>query len=129
MKIFIVDDEVINCILFINMFYNVGYKECVEVVDGVEVIKKFMYEKFDLVLLDVVMFGFSGFDVVFKICKFVKGLYLFIFFIIVLEDKESLVRCLEVGGNDFVIKFFDWYILIVKIWVYLKICVLSEYIE
>ena len=43
--------------------------------------------------------GLSGFDVAPKIRKLAKGPYLPILFITALEDKESLVRCLEVGGT------------------------------
>ena len=129
MKILIVDDEAINRTLLTNMLYNAGYKECIEAVDGVEAIKKFTYEKPDLVLLDVVMPGLSGFDVAPKIRKLAKGPYLPILFITALEDKESLVRCLEVGGNDFATKPFDRHILIAKIRAHLKIRALSEHIE
>lgn len=129
MKILIVDDEAINRTLLTNMLYNAGYKECIEAVDGVEAIKKFTHEKPDLVLLDVVMPGLSGFDVAPKIRKLAKGPYLPILFITALEDKESLVRCLEVGGNDFATKPFDRHILIAKIRAHLKIRALSEHIE
>ena len=99
MKILIVDDEAINRTLLTNMLYNAGYKECIEAVDGVEAIKKFTHEKPDLVLLDVVMPGLSGFDVAPKIRKLAKGPYLPLLFITALEDKESLVRCLKLAGT------------------------------
>ena len=129
MKILIVDDEAINRTLLTNMLYNAGYKECVEAVDGVEAIEKFSEEQPDLVLLDVVMPGLSGFDVAPKIRQLAKGTYLPILFITALEDKDSLVRCLEVGGNDFATKPFDRHILIAKIRAHLKIRALSEFVE
>ena len=129
MKILIVDDEAINRSLLANMLHNAGYGQCVEAVDGIEAVKKFKNEKPDLVLLDVVMPGLSGFDVAPIIRELAKGSYLPILFITALEDKESLVRCLDVGGNDFVIKPFDRHILIAKIRAHLKIRALSERIE
>ena len=129
MKILIVDDEAINRTLLTNMLYNAGYKKCVEAVNGVEAIEKFIEEQPDLVLLDVVMPGLSGFDVAPKIRQLAKGPYLPILFITALEDKDSLVRCLEVGGNDFATKPFDRHILIAKIRAHLKIRALSEYVE
>ncbi|MBT3136076.1 fused response regulator/phosphatase [Alteromonas sp. ALT199] len=129
MKILIVDDEAINRTLLTNMLYNAGFKQCIEAVDGIEAIKKFTDEQPDLVLLDVVMPGLSGFDVAPKIRKLAKGPYLPILFITALEDKDSLVRCLEVGGNDFVTKPFDRHILTAKINAHLKIRGLSEHVE
>lgn len=129
MKILIVDDEAINRTLLTNMLYNAGYKKCVEAVNGIEAIEKFTEEQPDLVLLDVVMPGLSGFDVAPKIRQLAKGPYLPILFITALEDKDSLVRCLEVGGNDFATKPFDRHILIAKIRAHLKIRALSEYVE
>ncbi|CAA0275943.1 putative response regulator [Alteromonas alvinellae] len=129
MKILIVDDEAINRTLLTNMLYNAGYTECVEAVDGIEAIETFIEEQPDLVLLDVVMPGLSGFDVAPKIRQLAKGPYLPILFITALEDKDSLVRCLEVGGNDFATKPFDRHILIAKIRAHLKIRALSEHVE
>lgn len=129
MKILIVDDEAINRTLLTNMLYNAGYKQCVEAVNGIEALDKFTKEQPDLVLLDVVMPGLSGFDVAPKIRQLATGPYLPILFITALEDKDSLVRCLEVGGNDYATKPFDRHILIAKIRAHLKIRALSEYVE
>jgi DNA-binding response OmpR family regulator/anti-sigma regulatory factor (Ser/Thr protein kinase) len=128
-KILIVDDESINRTLLANMLYNAGYKDCVEAANGVDAIELFVEEKPDLVLLDVVMPGLSGFDVAPKIRNLADDTYLPILFITALEDKESLVRCLEVGGNDFATKPFDRHILIAKIRAHLQIRALSERIE
>lgn len=129
MKILIVDDEFINRSLLSNMLFNAGYKDCIEANDGKEAIALFEQHKPDLVLLDVVMPGLSGFDVAPKIRALTEGPYLPILFITALEDKESLVRCLEVGGNDFVTKPFDKHILTAKIRAHLKIRALNLHVE
>ncbi|GEA09291.1 hypothetical protein KUL42_40520 [Alteromonas sp. KUL42] len=98
MKILIVDDESINRILLMNMLLNAGYDNCIEAANGKEAIEKFKEEKPDLVLLDVLMPGMSGFEVAPAIRALDDGTYLPILFITALEDKESLVRCLETGG-------------------------------
>lgn len=129
MKILIVDDESINRTLLANILYNAGYIDCVEAANGVDAIELFVEEKPDLVLLDVIMPGLSGFDVAPKIRNLADETYLPILFITALEDKESLVRCLEVGGNDFATKPFDRHILIAKIRAHLQIRALSDRIE
>lgn len=129
MKILIVDDESINRMLLMNMLLNAGYDNCVEAANGKEAIEKFKKEKPDLVLLDVLMPGMSGFEVAPAIRALDDGTYLPILFITALEDKESLVRCLETGGNDFATKPFDKHILVAKIRAHLKIRALSQFIE
>jgi DNA-binding response OmpR family regulator len=67
-----------------------------------------------LVLLDVIMPDLNGYEVA-PLLKAIAGdIYLPIIFITALEDKASLVRCLEVGGDDFVGKPFDKVILAAK---------------
>lgn len=63
MKILIVDDETINRALLANMLHNAGYTDCVVAESGEEALRLFEQETPDLVLLDVVMPGMSGFDV------------------------------------------------------------------
>ena len=111
MKILIVDDESINRFLLMHMLEEQGYIQCAEAPNGEEAIR--LAESFqpDLVLLDVVMPGLSGFDVAPRLKKMAKDNYLPIIFITSLEDNESLVRCLEVGGDDFTSKPFDKVIL------------------
>ncbi|BFT30892.1 two-component system response regulator HsbR [Alteromonas sp. D210916BOD_24] len=129
MKILIVDDEAINRELLLNMLQKAGYETCVVAENGEQAISQFTKERPDLVLLDVIMPGLSGFDVAAHIRKHDDGAYLPILFITALEDKESLVQCLDVGGNDFATKPFDRHILIAKIRAHLKIRALSKYIE
>jgi len=129
MKILIVDDETINRTLLANMLYNAGYEDCIAAENGEEALELFKQEQPDLVLLDVVMPGMSGFEVAPQIRAISDSTYLPILFITALEDKESLVRCLEVGGNDFATKPFDRHILVAKIRAHLKIRALSLHIE
>lgn len=129
MKILIVDDEPINRILLLNMLNAEGYEDCIEAENGSQAIEKFKSESPDLILLDVIMPDMSGFDVVPQLRKHTSKEYLPILFITALEDKASLVKCLEVGGNDFATKPFDKHILIAKIRAHLKIRALSQRIE
>lgn len=129
MKILIVDDESINRILLVNLLENAGYTDCIEAANGAEAIDKYKREQPDLVLLDVVMPDMSGFDVVKHLRSHATEHYLPILFITALDDKESLVKCLDVGGNDFATKPFDKHILIAKIRAHLQIRALSLRIE
>ena len=112
MKILIVDDEPINRAMLVSMLSEAGFTDCVEASCGNDALAIVEQAIPDLVLLDVVMPGMSGFEVAPQIRNLADGRYLPILFITALDDKESLMKCLEVGGNDFATKPFDKHILL-----------------
>ena len=62
-KILIVEDELqINDLIMKNLRL-VGH-ECVQLYDGREAVERAQSERFDLILLDVMLPGLSGFDVI-----------------------------------------------------------------
>ncbi|MEW9798090.1 ATP-binding SpoIIE family protein phosphatase [Alteromonas sp. CYL-A6] len=129
MKILVVDDESINRTLLVHMLMQAGYDDCHEAASGEEAIASAVTLAPDLVLLDVLMSGMSGFEVAPVLKQQAGGSYLPIIFITSLDDKASLVRCLEVGGNDFVTKPFDSVILTAKIRAHERIRALSMHVE
>ena len=129
MNILIIDDEEINRLMLLSMLNNAGFDDCVQAGSAEEALTLMKESLPDLVLLDVVMPGMSGFELAPKIRELAKDRYLPILFITALEDKDSLVKCLEVGGNDFATKPFDKHILTAKIKAHQKIQVLSSKIE
>lgn len=129
MKILIVDDEPINRIMLVSMLNDAGYMDCIEAENGMNAIAMAQEHNPDLVLLDVMMPGMSGFEVAPLLKEMARETYLPILFITALDDNESLVKCLEVGGNDFATKPFDKHILTAKIKAHEKIRVLSQHIE
>lgn len=129
MRILVVDDESLNRFLLVHMLEEQGYTECYEAQSGHEALELAQRVSPDLVLLDVIMPGMSGFDVAPKLKEMAGDNYLPIIFITSLDDKESLVKCLEVGGDDFVSKPFDKVILSAKIRAHRRIRTLSTRIE
>ncbi|MCC2615201.1 fused response regulator/phosphatase [Aestuariibacter halophilus] len=115
MRILIVDDEPLNRFLLLHMLEETGYTDCYEAESGREAIQLAQRIDPDLVLLDVVMPDISGLDVAPQLKELAGDLYLPIIFITALDDQESLARCLEAGGDDFVSKPFDKTILTAKI--------------
>lgn len=115
MKILVVDDEPLNRFLLMHMLAENGYTNCVEAESGEDAIKKAELTPPDLVLLDVLMPGMSGFDVTPVLKQQQKDLYLPIIFITSLDDDESLAKGLDVGGDDFVSKPFNKVVLAAKL--------------
>ncbi len=94
--------------------------------DGFEAINVFKIEKPDLVLLDVIMPNLDGYETAPILKKLGGEVYLPIIFITALEDQDSLTRCLDVGGDDFLSKPFDRVILQAKINAHSRIRELSR---
>lgn len=128
-KILIVDDDALNRFLLRHMLEQEGYHNCIEASDGASAIAMCQSQSPDLVLLDVIMPDMSGYDVAPKIKALSPEQYLPIIFITSLEDKAALVRCLNVGGDDFVSKPFDKLVLAAKISAHTRIRHLGQHIE
>jgi CheY-like chemotaxis protein/serine phosphatase RsbU (regulator of sigma subunit) len=129
MRILIVDDEPLNRFLLLHMLAEQGYDDCHEAGSGEEGLTLAKALDPDIVLLDVIMPKMSGYEVAPQLKRLLPGLYLPIIFITSLEDKNSLAKCLEVGGDDFVSKPFDSVILGAKIKAHGRIRNLSQRIE
>jgi DNA-binding response OmpR family regulator/anti-sigma regulatory factor (Ser/Thr protein kinase) len=115
MRILIVDDDSLNRFLLLHMLEQKGYVDCYEAESGHEAVSLAKRINPELVLLDVIMDGMSGYEVAPILKEQAGDIYLPVIFITALDDEESLVRCLEVGGDDFVAKPFNKTILAAKI--------------
>lgn len=83
--------------------------------DGQEAVELFESERPDIVLLDALMPVMDGFEA----ARAIKGLagenMIPIIFLTSLQDADSLARCLDVGGDDFLSKPYNRVILQAKI--------------
>ncbi|SFC85581.1 fused response regulator/phosphatase [Pseudoalteromonas denitrificans] len=114
MRILVVDDQELNCTLLKFMLEQESHQVfCVS--NGKQAVEQLITIDPDIVLLDVLMPIMDGFEAAPLIKKQVHDVYLPIIFITALDDKASLIRCLEVGGDDFISKPFDKIILSAKI--------------
>ena len=129
MRILIVDDESLNRELLLHMLEQEGYCECIEASNGAEAIALAEKVQPDLVLLDVMMPEMTGYEAAPILKAQAQGRYLPVVFITSLDDKASLLKCLEVGGDDFAIKPFDKHILAAKIRAHARIRSLSKHID
>ncbi len=124
MRILVVDDQVLNQTLLTFMLEDEGFVvKCVD--DGKQAVDALAEFDPDVVLLDVLMPVMNGYEAAPLIKKFSQHVYLPIIFITALEEQESLKKCLEVGGDDFLTKPFDKMILSAKIQAHTRIRELS----
>ncbi len=115
MRILIVDDDTVNRFMLINLLEQQGYVDTFEAENGKEAIELVKRVKPDLILLDIVMPEMDGFEVAQQVKKMTDGIYLPIIFMTAFEEQQTLARCLEMGGDDFVPTPFDKAILTAKI--------------
>lgn len=105
-KILIVDDSEDIRILLRRMLKTAGY-EVAEASDGVKALNDVIALSPDLVLLDIVMPGISGFEV----CKRLKNMDAIadvpVIFLSAKSDAADKIRGLEIGGSDYITKPFD----------------------
>jgi putative two-component system response regulator len=105
-KVMVVDDERLNLKLIAAMLKPQGY-EVILAEDGRECIAKCNETPPDLILLDIMMPGMNGFEVV-KILKADEKFALVpVVMVTALQDVNDRVQALEVGADDFLSKPVD----------------------
>lgn len=125
LQILVVDDQQINRTILSRSLEKENYK-VITAANGLEALEAFTHNDPDIVLLDALMPVMDGFTAAPKLKKLSADVYLPIIFLTALDDQESLKRCLEVGGDDFLSKPFDQVILAAKIKAHARIRELSK---
>ncbi len=101
-KILIVDDEKPICDLIDMNLSAAGYS-CVAVQDGLAAIEAVEKNTFDLVLLDIMLPGADGYDVM----EYIRPYKVPVIFISAKHEVKDRVKGLKLGADDYLIKPFD----------------------
>ena len=101
-KILIVDDEKPICDLIDMNLSAAGYS-CVAVQDGLAAIDAVENNVFDLVLLDIMLPGADGYDVM----EYIRPFKVPVIFISAKHEVKDRVKGLKLGADDYLIKPFD----------------------
>ncbi len=104
--ILVVDDQYQNIELLEAYLVPQGY-EIVKAKSGAEALEKISANEIDLVLLDVMMPGMSGIEVLEKVRADEKTKGIPVVMVTVLKETEDKVKALEAGCDDFISKPFD----------------------
>ncbi len=114
LKILIADDNHSDRLILQAIVKRQGH-QVITAVDGVDAIEKFSQESPDIILLDALMPRMDGFDAAREIKQLSGEDLIPIIFLTSLSDAESLAKCLEAGGDDFLSKPYNPIILQAKI--------------
>lgn len=114
-KILIVDDEKPICDLMEMNLQVAGY-DCKAVQDGLEAIRLIEQEKFDLILLDIMLPGADGYDIM----EYIRPLKIPVIFVTAKHEVKDRVKGLKLGAEDYLVKPFDVLELIARVEVVLR---------
>jgi adenylate cyclase len=113
-RILVVDDEPNNRDLLGRRLERHGYRVD-RAEDGVTALRMIERERFDLVLLDVMMPGMSGHEVLDVLRRDRSVTELPVILVTALSERDDIVEGLRHGANDFVSKPIDMPILLARI--------------
>lgn len=114
-RILVVDDEKPICDLIDMNLSAAGYF-CKTVQDGLEAIDVIEREDFDLILLDIMLPGADGFDIM----EYIRPLQIPVIFITAKNDVRDKVRGLKLGAEDYLAKPFEVVELLARVEVVLR---------
>lgn len=110
----IVDDEITNRLILRALLKKQGYKS-IEASDGQQAVELYKEHNPDIIFMDVMMPIMDGYDAT----RIIKGLsekqFVPIIFLTAMTDEEALSKCIDVGGDDFLVKPYDKFLLKTKI--------------
>ncbi len=105
-RILVVDDVEENCAVLERRLRRQGY-DVETAVNGRDALDRLARDRFDLVLLDVMMPEMDGYEVLERLKASPEWRNIPVIMISALDDLASVVRCIERGAEDYLAKPFD----------------------
>jgi CheY-like chemotaxis protein len=103
----VVDDNEDNRYTLVQRLRRLGHRNVTTAVDGREALARLGAGTFDLVLLDVMMPALNGYEVLEQIRADERLRHIPVIMISALDQVDSVVRCIELGAEDYLPKPFD----------------------
>ncbi|PJF27995.1 MAG: hypothetical protein CUN53_01955 [Phototrophicales bacterium] len=104
--ILVVDDNEMNRDVLSRRLERQGYR-VVTAEDGILALEAVRSEAFDLVLLDIMMPRMNGYEVLEALKRDPLQKAIPVIVISAMDDLESVVRCIELGADDYLFKPFN----------------------
>ncbi|MBV9865676.1 MAG: response regulator [Abitibacteriaceae bacterium] len=105
-RILVADDSKVSRELLSHRLRQQGY-ETFTVADGQQALDTLAEQAFDLVLLDIMMPGMNGYQVLEHLKADNTLRYIPVIMISALDEIDSVVRCIELGAEDYLPKQFN----------------------
>ncbi len=104
--ILVADDNRLNRIKLVHSLEKDGHT-VIAVENGQQALEQMYTQTFDIVLLDLVMPGMDGYQVLEKIKADETLLHIPVIVISALDEMRSVIRCIKMGAADYLPKPFD----------------------
>lgn len=106
-RLLVVDDNEDNRYTLLQRLKRQGYTNVTTAVNGREALDRLRDEAFDLVLLDVMMPELNGYEVLERLKADEKLRHVPVVMISAVDQIESVIRCIELGAEDYLAKPFN----------------------
>jgi len=103
----IVDDNEDNRYTLMRRLQREGYTNLASANDGKLALDLLQSQPFDLVLLDVMMPGLNGYEVLERMRADARLRHIPVIMISALDEIDSVIRCIELGAEDYLSKPFN----------------------
>lgn len=113
-SILVVDDVAVDREILRRMLVKEGYQVHVAE-DGLQAFERLQWEKTDLILLDILMPRLNGYQFLEKVKNDPLLKHIPIIVISAVEEVDSIIRCIELGAEDYLTKPFNRVLLKVRI--------------
>ncbi|MCI8401147.1 MAG: response regulator transcription factor [Lachnospiraceae bacterium] len=107
-SVLLIEDDLENCDILLHYLNKIGGYDTTVAHDVTEAYAAVKQRQFDLILLDIMLPGTDGIDICVQLRK---TLYCPIIFISCLDDEETIVRAMRMGGDDYLTKPFRYPVL------------------
>lgn len=123
-RILVVDDEAVNRLLLQRILR--GMAEVVEAENGQQTLELLERQRFDLVLLDIMMPGITGLEVLKIIRATHSSADLPVILISALSNNDDIVRGLQTEANDYIPKPIDVDVVMARVETQLKLKTMTD---
>lgn len=103
----IVDDNEDNRYTLMRRLQREGYENLTTATDGQQALELLARQRFDLVLLDVMMPGLNGYEVLERMRADSRLRHIPVIMISAVDEIDSVIRCIELGAEDYLSKPFN----------------------
>ncbi len=110
----VVDDEPTNRFILKSLLKKNNF-DVIEAINGKQAIEIFLEKSPDIIFMDIMMPVMDGYIATEKIKSLSKEKFIPVIFLTAMTNEESLNKCIDSGGDDFLTKPFNKMILMSKI--------------
>lgn len=118
--IMLIDDDAVTQSVLQRILQKEGY-DVIVVADGAETVTMARSRRPSLILLDVMMPGIDGFDLITRLKKEQELAHIPVIFITARDDVQSKIAGFDLGAVDYIVKPFNKYEIVARVKIHLRL--------